>query len=344
MIFPIVSLIVLFSALSLDSRESILTQNLYKFFPFIGLILICIVTFRPEEMADYQNYKYIFYSENYTNSEPGFIFINSLVSDIWPNLYFLFFIMALLSVSLNLIAIERYSQFKAMSVLFYVSNMFILHDMIQIRCAVAVAILLFAFKYIYSRQIIRFCICILIASLFHYSSIAFIFAYTFNKASLNRFVYISFLLLAYVFTALNITFGHLAQYVPIPFIQILFAKYTDSMNMGNDIHINIFNIAQLIRASLGIILIIYSNKILQYNKYAILFIKSYFWGVIFFVVFSDFPVLSFRISELFQHCEFITIPMLLYLRFKPQLLYKSIIITVALLFFGINVFYNKLLL
>lgn len=344
MIVPVITLIAIFSILSLDSVKSSFARKFHLTFPLIGLVLIIIAVLRPADMPDYKSYQFIFESGNFERGEPAFMVLIKIVSSFWNNFHVMFFVMALFSISLNLFAIKRYSQFKAMSILFYLSNMFILHDMIQIRCAVAVAILLFTFKYAYLRDLKTFSLLTLLATLFHYSSIAFFIVYFLKPDNLNRLFYILLLLIAYIMCVLNLTFGHIVQYIPIPFIQNLVILYSDSMDAGNDAQINIFSIAQLIRTCLGIFLVLYSKDIFAKNKYAILFIKTYFIGIITYVVFSDFPVISFRISEVFQHCEFIVIPMILYVKFKPRLLFKSVLVSIAWMIFYINVFYSNLLL
>ena len=94
-----------------------------------------------------------------------------IYSLIGPYPIYLFLLFAILGVSFKLIAIKQLTELWFLSLILYLSNFFILHEMTQIRAGVASAFLLLCVKPIYDRDLKRFLLFAVLGFLFHYSAI-----------------------------------------------------------------------------------------------------------------------------------------------------------------------------
>ena len=161
MILPVFSLFFLFSLLFLSGKCKDNRKTLYVILLFIWLVLALIATFRPFDMPDRENYIDIWYGNGTERYEIGFTTIVDLLQIFTKNEYAFLFVFAALSIALKMIAIYRITSFIWASLLIYTANIFILHDMIQIRCAIASGLLLWAVYYLVNRRAISF-LCVVI--------------------------------------------------------------------------------------------------------------------------------------------------------------------------------------
>lgn len=307
-------------------------------------ILVCIVTFRSPEMHDYVNYVDAFNDQGEGRMEPAFVLIRSITKLISSNYLVFFFIMGSISVYFNLYAIKTMANYPILSTLFYLSNMFILHDMIQIRCALAAGLFLLAIPSLVKRDLKKYLLIISLCVCCHYSSIVLYPLYLLSPKTLNRVYYLGLIIFVYILYFVGISCGKLVELIPFAFVQNLWKIYTLSMIDGVGVEINVFNSFQLIRCFVCILLVIYSKQIAPNNQLFIIWIKVYVISVACFVLFSDIPVISFRISELLQAVEFLLYPMLMYLPLRHcRFLKKSITLIISCMIFFLVSFYGSLL-
>lgn len=345
-IFIFYSLFVILAFLSFflsNNKTAILVQK--KWLPLISVVLIVVATFRPETMRDYATYTDSFFSTNeFLRYEPAYVFLVQLIKGFTSEVKFLFLIMSTISITLNIIAIKKWANFIILSILVYLSNLFIIHDMIQIRCAVSCALFLFAIPYIYQRNFLKFIFIIFICTLFHYSSIVLVFFYFLNSSNINTYFYYSLIPLSYLLCFLNSRLGTFISIIPIDFVQEAWNMYSNAMDNDIGTKINLFNIFIILRIIICYFLLFYSKSIKLYNNYFIIWIKIYTFSICAFLILSDVPVLSFRISELFQCVEFLLLPMLMYIPIRNGYVLKKIsVIWIGLIFLFINAFYNQFL-
>lgn len=297
-----------------------------------------IAAFRPN-MADRANYLLFWEGLIGDMYEPGFKFIASFLKELNANFYTFLFVSAALSIGLKLVAICRISFLVWGSLLIYLSNIFILHDMIQMRCAIASGLLLLALYYVRENGLKHFLFISLLALFFHYSAIIILPLWFLNKQKPRKFLFIGLIIGAYLVRT-TFSLGQSVQYLPIEEVQSRWILYANSLDM----EINIFNALQLSRVFICIVLFLAIDKIYKKNNLAILLCKIYALSIAAFVLFSDFPVLAFRISEFYQVIEIILLPMLVYIFGRYQLVGRIMVISIGLFFLLLNVFYNKLLL
>ena len=131
-------------------------------------------------MPDYSNYLEWFQHPGQRGVEESFFLILNSIKSIGAPKIFLFVIYAAISVSIRYYAIIKYSPLQMFSMAAWFSFILILHEMIQIRAAVASALMLFLIPLIFNKRYIAAFIVILISFLFHRSALIFILLFFIN--------------------------------------------------------------------------------------------------------------------------------------------------------------------
>lgn len=314
-------------------------------FYFVGLLLICVAGFRiGEKMPDYETYIGLYdqaISDNLTYFiEISFLYIAKISNNIKSeSVIVLFFLYAVLGVSLKMISIKRLSGLWFYSLIIYVSNYFILHEMIQIRAGVAAGFILLAIVPMYNRQFIKFFLLIGLATLFHYTSIIFLTLWLLKPNEYNKFLYIILILLAFVihFIGLDIISFVLS---PTPFYSIdpTSISYLDINDQSSKI--NVFSIFVTTKVVFLIYFTYFINRIEKFNKYIFIILKLYALGLFVYIAFSAYPVIAVRISYTLMTCEIFIIPTLIF-TIKGHYLPRLIVISYALLAFTLNVYFTS---
>jgi len=340
MLFYYFIFILIFSSLFVSQNINVSKKILLW---VIAIILILVAGLRPPGVdSDSRTYIDVFnkfdsplsYFKDYSvNSffEPAYYLIPSIVTiNFGLNYLWVFLIFAILGISLKFIAICRLTDFAFLSVLVYYSHFFILHDMTQIRAGVASAILLLCIPEIQSRNFLRFLFLIGIGSLFHYSIIIFLPIYFLSAKQINKKLYLPLLFVPYILHFLKFNIISVLQIFKLGFISDKIQLYNDLLESDIFGGINIFNILFLVQLISCTIFIIKSDLLIKNNKYSLLLLKIYCIAAASFVLFSNIPVIAFRVSELLGIVQIILMPFLLYI-IKPKYVALAMVVIFALI-------------
>ena len=337
MIYLFISIFLILSILILGFKSNKVPLGTYI---FVNIILILIATFRSPDMPDYENYYNYFTFGGAERFEIGFKTYVESVKHISINPIFIFSAIAALSVSIKLFAIRKLSPLFWGALLVYLSNIFILHDMIQIRAAVASGILLWSTKYLEERNLKYFLLSVALASLFHISSIVFLPLWFVNTTNPQKTIFLLMIPISYVLALNGITFGNIASLINIEQIQNLWNMHQNAMEHDIGVRINLFNAMHIIRLIMCTYIIANLNKIVKYDKKAIILAKIYTISLVAYNLLSDIPVIAFRISELLQVVEILLIPSILLIPYN-KLINKLALICYAGCCLFINIYYNE---
>jgi hypothetical protein len=180
------SLIFFIFILSLYKKENV---QLTKFLFFISYILIVFfIGLRLETGGpDWVSYKSFFTSieplsdivfspeEDYFFYNHGFEFLfklySSLIKTFTNNYIFLNLISFALSFFIVANFIYKSSPYPILSVFLYFCTVSLLGDMTIVRQMLSVSVFIYSLKYVLQQQLLKYLICCLIATLFHYSAI-----------------------------------------------------------------------------------------------------------------------------------------------------------------------------
>lgn len=290
---------------------------------FISVVLALIAAFRPANMPDWISYWLFWNDLDGERFEFGFTFLADILKKFSSNFNLFLFCCAALSISLKIFAIYRMTPFVWGSLVVYLGQIFILQDMIQIRCGIASSFFLLAIYSKVNKSLSKFLIFSSLAFLFHYSAIIVFPLWFLSSNHLNKKLYIGLIICSYLLGSSLLIFN-LIPYIPIVGIQELWSMYEHTMGTED---VNIWNIVQLIRIFVCFWIIFFIDKIYMHNKYVIVLLKIYVISVITFVVFAGVPTVAQRLSEFFQVVEFLLIPMLVY-TLKCDIILKRICVVV----------------
>jgi hypothetical protein len=306
---------------------------------FFGIVLIIIATLRPSDMPDWRNYYHFFNSTQPGRFEAGFLAIRNFVKSNTNNFLVLLFLMASLSISVKIWCISKMTPLIWLSMMVYISNIFVLHDMIQIRAAVASGMLLLAVFYKVRSQFIPFIVTTIIAFLFHYSAIL-ILPIWFLSNTRRDYFYLWLIPIGYTCAMCDIYLTQLLTLLRLDFIENTLQMYGTLI----DSEMNIFNIVQLLRCVLCFWFWYKINIISSRSEYAIILLKIYTIGIAAIPFFSNLPVAAFRISELYLVVEILLLPLLLY-SVNPQkrIVGKFSILSLSSMFLFLNILYLNIL-
>ncbi len=342
--FILLLFIVLCSTLFLSFFEREGTIK-YKWTYIVITIMLCaMAAFRPEDVVrDYSTYIEHFSSKikSEIEVEPSFQMIASAIKYFTNSYIWLFIVYALLSIPLFSYALQKLSLHPHLSLSIWIANFFILQNLTQIRVAVSIAFFLWGLFFVLQKQKIRYLLCIVCASFFHYSAIVLLLGVLFSNRPIKkyeRYILLSLPIISFVF---SIGYIDIIDFIPIPYIQERIRQY-NSLSSFETESINFFNIPYLLHLATYFLLLIKYQFLTAKISYLPLIIRIYACTIFFYLSLSFLPVLSTRISELFGIIEVLMIPSVSY-AFLPQRYGILIVCIYAIAIFLFNVFYMQLL-
>jgi len=245
----------------------------------------------------------------------------------------------MIGVFLKAYAIKKLSNFFFFSLVVYISNYFIIHEMIQIRSGIASALILLSIIPLYKKLIFKFTFLIGLATFFHYSSFIFFLLIFLRSNTFNRAYYLLLIPASYFFNKLFAVadlIGIISNY--IPFLGII--DKLDIYGESDLYKINVFGLYPITRIIILIYFIFFAHKIQKYNKYNYLLLKMYALGIFAYIALSIYPIISVRVAYTLLLSEVIIIPTLIY-SIKGFYLPRFSIILYSFLAFFLNVFFTS---
>ncbi len=186
-----------------------------------GLILFFISILRSENVG----YDYITYEEAYHDFavaswsdlffvrirfEPGYVLFNKCLTIISSNYLLFKVVTSFINICSVLIFIKRYSVMPWMSCALFLTLGFYNFELNIMRQSLALSISLFAYPYAENKSLLKFLLCIILATLFHYSAIILLIIYPIANIKFTKrkiFIEISLILLTiYLFGHLFLSF------------------------------------------------------------------------------------------------------------------------------------------
>jgi hypothetical protein len=313
--------------------------NREKYILFVFFVIMFMMAgFRDsEKFIDYDTYV-LYYTVKAKYVEPSFQFISLFVHKYFNNVIALFVIYAILGVGIKIIAIRQLSGFAFFSLLIYMSYFFLLHECTQIRSGVAAGFILLCVKQIYDRNFIKFAIFAGLAVFFHAAALIVIPLWVLKREKINRYLYAALIPAAVLLYVLNMNILNIVEMLTsdnyLTQKAVLYSQKTEE--------INVFNYVFLVKCFFYYLLLWKVRFIAKHNKYAVLLIKMHGIAFFSFVILAGIPTVAFRVSQLFEIVEIITIPMLLHV-FKPAIAAKFAMFFFVIGMLCINIFHGKLI-
>lgn len=322
----------------------------YKCYAYISICVILIIYATCREVGfdrDSNNYEYFFL--NYDSKlvsktvEVSYLLISNLINKVSQNVHYIFFIYALLGISLKFIAIRKLSNLYFLPILIYISYYYILHDLTQIRAAVASGFFLLSIPYQAEGKRWKAFILMTCAVFFHYSALCLYPVLFFSNSNMNmknKIKWGSLVPIGYIIYFLHV---NLIMIMPIPFISSKIEAYQKLMESGKfGIDINVFNLVFLIRIAIFYYNLYFLDIIKEKCKGANLIVKIEALSLACFPGLAVLPVMAFRISELYGIVDIICMTYIYY-TIKQESIAKITVSIIGISLLLISIFYNKLL-
>lgn len=342
-------LLVLFSlTIILVYLEEYLGKWKWPIYIIIGIALIYIASFKiignDDDSSSYE-LMFLKYDDSIINLtvETSFTLIARILNTFTSDVHSIFFFYAIIAIPLKLYSIHRFSEYLFLPLLVYMSHFFILHDMIEIRASVAAAFFIFSVIFMCEkRKKVAFCI-LLLSFFFHYSALVlFPLLVLSNKPLSNKWK---------ICLAMIVPIGYVLYYthfdplttISIPYIGEKLEIYQNLKEYGKFDEILVFkNPILLIKIAVFYLLLYFHNTVIQHNKNLPLILKIMGASIGSFFFFSDLPVLSGRLYELYGAIDIISIPLIFYI-FKPKWISRTIIIGLSAIMIYMDVFVYSLI-
>lgn len=284
------------------------TKANQAFLIFSFIILGTMSFFRGDFSTDYNTYKYMFERASnqsletiFQNTEWGFYLLLKILSLITDNFQVAIGIVGIITLLLYYVVIKKFSWDYYISVIIFLvyDNYLISYNLV--RNILAVAICLYAIKYIAKNKIVPFCVLIILASTIHKSAIIFLPMYFILKIDFKKKKNIMMALLIFVLVTLSFASR---QFLLI--IQSLFGYEYNLTSYGTDGG----SLGSFFKTALLFLFIIINIRLLDYreSKQRILINGCFFNLLLQFVSINLFMVQ--RVGFYFSGCYIILLPFL----------------------------------
>ena len=191
-----------------------------------------------------------------------FVLINKIIFDLGLPFYMVTFVMALITLSLKFSTIYKNIAYPALGLLLYFMPVFFFEDSGQMRQGIGIAISVFSFRYIKSRNLPMFLLMIYLALGFHKTSIVFLPAYWIVKIPMNSeriFIAILASILLSPLELFNFAGGLMESVTPQD-ISGGFTGYINDEELGGNVA---FGLNDIVKVLYIILIIVYDKQACQ---------------------------------------------------------------------------------
>ena len=243
-----------------------------------------------------------FFSSSYVDEseiEYGFLFYMSFLKGISSNYSFYVFINSLINISLILLFFKRYSINIPFALIIFLEIGGLIFEIDVQRNMKALLLFMLSIKYIEERKLTPFLLINMIGLLFHSSALIYIPLYWLLHKPLNLKLFWLLYGVGNIFFFLQLP---VLSYILTPVLSLLGGRYailaTNYLDTGilSDYGMSI---GFFIRVGGAILVSLYYDKLINYDKRMIIFVNCLFIYLLVFAYFSEIRMLTLRLSNLF---------------------------------------------
>ncbi len=320
------------------------TKHTYTLGIILCLFLVIVETFRDGTInPDFDLYlQYIIYPNSYKgDAEASFFKISEYTYLFGGNYLTVFFIYAILGISIKLYAIYRFSINIIYSICVWMSFSFILHDLIQIRAAVAAALLLLMIPFVVQKKYWCAVSVWIIAIAFHNSALIFGFLFLLKKDTIRPWIWIGMYSLIFIINIVNYPIFSLIFKIIALFPSSLADRIGRSdPNVLNELpRMTMYSRYVLIPAIFCLFALCYRKKLISISPYSLVCLKSCFIGLYFYGI--GLPIVSERVFELLSVPYILLVPTSLFWFNKNSMIKGKVVITLFCLFMAWNLLFKQ---
>lgn len=306
----------------------------------ICIAMICVSAFKPITTTDASTYEYYFYFNDdpiiEMATEPTYIWLSRLFLSLGWGIEAIFFVYAVLSIPLKSIALWKITPHVFTAMIVYVGIYYPLQDVVQIRCGLATAFLVWALVPLARGQYLPALGLTLIATAFHYSSLAFLPVIMVGNIPVTRRLRILMGISVPAFLLLYIVHIDAFTLIPSSIIEGKLDLYKEMSDAGDwEEYIPYKQLTFLAEIALLYFCLFFYDTIEKYTSYVRILVKILVIEMGCLTMFAAVPVLGGRLHDLFGIFNAITFTCCLYC-VKPRYAVRAGITVFALAYYIIQ--------
>lgn len=271
----------------------------------MAVFMITLATTKSiNHVADGTIYEHIFYNNDdlltELTTEPTFIWLSRLVLALGGGLIWMFFIYAVIAIPTKFKAIYMMTPYVFTALIIYIPIYYELHDLIQIRAAAACAFLMGAFMPLSDKKYWTAALLMVVAVLFHYSSIVFLpFLFIGNKILdyKGKMIIACLVPLCFVIYLLG---KDLFSLIPSSVLGGKLDYYQKTSEKGEWAMALLYKNAYfMLKVAIMYLCLYFYDAIVKNNRIAPLIINLFIASILSPMLFSTIPVIASRISDMY---------------------------------------------
>ena len=243
----------------------------------------------------------------YAYDEVGFYFLSSIIRTFTSNYTTYFVVISVITFIFLYKSLRRYCIYPLLGLCVYIGRFFLSRNMMQIRAALAIVIIVFAIKWIEEKNLKKYALYVLAGTLLHYTVIVALPFYWLNKI---RYSNKSMLFITAVSFAIMIFLSPVYENLLSAFVGEYMINYVDYVTEGN------FNatgkgLSNLMIYYQLVIFLIYTireDSLKNLIPYYYTIRNGYLYSIVILILLSPFLVLSGRLSTIFATLEIFIVP------------------------------------
>jgi hypothetical protein len=266
-------------------------------------------------------------------AEYGFYYLSVLLKTISNNVVFYFFIISCITIFPLLKSLGQFSIYPILGLIVYFARFFPVRNMNQIRGSLAIAIVIYAIRYLVQNKPRKYTILVLFAMMFHYSmAVALIFRFIYRiKISLKSTV-----VLLLVSIVLSIYIGKIFSSLFLNYYKVFaFLGYIGYEDLG------IFNPVIYFQILLCLLFFCFEKSLIKVQKGYYIIRNAYLFSTLILILTCNLGVIGGRLATVFATCEIFIVPALVSV-VRPRIIGYIIMIVMITVIFYLN--FNKMLL
>ena len=284
------------------------------------IILILFSAFRPVGVdPDSKDYESMFLSNEDDPTflvDPSFLLLVSIFRTFTDNIHILFLFYAIIGISIKFYALRQLFPLYFLPLIIYFGHYYVLHDFIQMRAAIASAMLLLAIKPLSEGKKKTALGYLLIATVFHSSTLALYPILFFSNTITKIWKYI-LIAITPIGTILFLCHYDFITALPIPYIQDKIEWHISMTEAGAYKELSLkFPFIWIHYAAILYSLYFYDTIIIKCPVLPLL-LKITACSLFCYYAFSSIPVIAGRLRELFSIVEIALLPCICY-TIRPQ--------------------------
>lgn len=312
----LISLIFLFGVCMALSfyEEKFIKKDKVIIFALLGILMLFIAGLREVGVTpDSATYEDMYYGSGKgimaKMVEPSFTLISNVLLSLQLGVNALFFVYAFISVPIRLTAIWKLSNLPLLTLSIYISYYYLLHDVVQIRCAVASALFLLALYYRLEHKNAYALLCILGGWVFHFSAIVGLVIFLLDDKPLKGWQSVLFYAIIPLGMIFSISAFDITQFIPESLGGNKLQLYRELKDKGLEDELEGLPFyrdpAILLNIALFYGCLFFQRALTEVNKYVPMFLKI--MAIAFLCKFTLGNLSSVLASRLFEYFDVVSI-------------------------------------